>query len=498
MTRSGAGVPVLTAVAVSMCLGPTACTPPDPAPRPGPASVLLISIDTLRADRLGAYGNPNGLTPNLDQFARQAVVFDGAYSQAAQTGPSHGSIFSGRYPPQQTTLADDTLLDPAHPTLAGMLGAYGYQTAAFVSGGELSPIRHLDPGFTTYESVVNFGSLFHTTPRALAWLDGVDPTRPWFLFIHGYDTHSTYLKPDPYGYLHADPHFDGPGQLAAQTMTERIVDGTLTPAIEPLRDLQVNLLRPWSPASRPARDEALAGQNGRLVVDDDDVHQIRGVYDGAVAYADAMFGALMAGLQRRGTLDHAVVIVMSDHGEQLGERGAFGHSYGLEDEETHTVLMVRLPRGEHGGRHISGLVEMLDILPTVADLVGAVPPAGIDGGSLYPALIGDPFDARPFVHSSGNHLQRTVSVRSEAGRLSWSGIWAGSPLFEPLLASARIAGPGFTSSPGLSVAEQEALRTELVRWGLSLDPPPEAVGAQPMPAELRKSMREHGYFEVAP
>ncbi len=474
------------------------CHPPAAPAHPGPPPVILVSIDTLRADRVGAYGNPQGLTPNLDRFAQQAVVFDSAYSQAAQTGPSHGSIFSSRYPSQQTNLTDDTVLDPTHATLAEMLQAYGYQTAGFVSGGDLSPSRHLDRGFTTYESVVNFGSLYHTGPRSLAWLDTIDQSKPWFLFVHGYDTHSTYLKPTPFGYLHADPRATGPGEIAARTMTERIVDRTLAPNAQPLRALEVSLLRPWAPENRQAREEVLVQGEPPVVVSDADIAYIRGVYDGAVSYADAMFGTLMVGLESRGVLDQAVIVVMSDHGEQLGEHGAFGHSYGLDDEETHTVLIVRLPHGEHGGRHVAGLVEMLDILPTIASLVGATPPAGIDGHTLAPALADQPFVGRQYAHSTGNHLQRMASVRSEAGRLTWSGLFAGSPLFASITEYTRVDGPGFASSPGLAAQGRDALRAEMVRWARELDPPPDTAEAEPMPAELRQSLREHGYFEVTP
>lgn len=465
----------------------------------GPPPIILVSIDTFRADRLGVYGNPDGLTPNLDTFAAEAVVFDDAYSQAALTAPSHGSIFTSRYPAEQTTMDNLTLLDPSRPTLAEMLDVYGYETAGFVSGGDLSPYRHLNRGFRTYEPVVDFGSLYHTTPKALAWLDGVKEQEPFFLFVHGYDTHASYLKPTPYGYLYTDADFHGPGKAAVRTATERLIDGGLYPNANRLLDFEVELLRPRDPANDDLIHEALLAGEARIAVSDEDIAHVRAVYDGAVSYADAMFGTFMAGLEARDLLDHAVIIVMSDHGEQLGERGIFGHSTGIEDEETHTVLMVRMPAGEGGGRHVTGLVEMLDIVPTVADIIGATPPAGISGRSLYPALRGEPFTPRPYTHAQGSQLARMVSVRGVQGRLTWTGLSVSSPEFAEVVEAARIDGPGFRVTPSdLPLPVQLELRTEMVGWARSLDGPPDSPGPTPLPPALRQSLRDHGYFEVVP
>ena len=311
-------------------------------PLPKTPSIVLVSLDTLRADRVGALGNPDGLTPNLDAFAAEAVVFDRAFSQAVQTAPSHASIFTGRYPSEQTSTGNDTVLSPEHPTLAQMLTAYGYQTGAFVGGADLSPVRKLAAGFGTYESSEDFGSLWHTTPHALAWLDKVNPALPFFLFVHGYDCHSIYLKPAPYGYLHADLAYKGVAAQAITSATERIIDGRLYANLDGLLRADNNLLRARSPANKDAVQQMLEDGGTPIYTTPQDLTYIRGVYDGAVSYADAMFGRLLAGLEQRGVLDNAIIVLMSDHGEQLGERGIFGHCCGLGDEETHTVLMVRM------------------------------------------------------------------------------------------------------------------------------------------------------------
>ncbi len=462
----------------------------------GPPSVVLISMDTLRADRLGAYGNPNGVTPNLDKFAAEAVVFDGAYSQAIQTAPSHGSVFTGKYPSEQTGPGNQPSLDPERVTLAQMLTLYGYQTAAFVAGADLSPHRKLDRGFTTYKASVDFGSLHHTTPMALAWLEAADKARPLFLMVHGYDSHSLYLKPAPYGYLHADLDYSGEAQTLVRTATERLIDGQIYSNFDGLLQTQITLLRPRDPAGIPevARMMKRATGEPKPVVDED-IEHIRDVYDGAVSYADAMFGTFMAGLERHGVLDNAYVIVMSDHGEQLGEHGLFGHCCNVGEEETKVVLMIRAPKGQNGGRHVAGYTELVDILPTVADIAGVPPPGDTAGRSLFAAVQGEPFEPRAFVHAQGSHLSRTVTVRGHGGRLTYTGLAPTCALLADVVDAARLDGPGFLASDAPADA-RPALREEMVRWLRALDPPPSRNTAAPLPDALRKSLREHGYFEV--
>ena len=466
------------------------------APKGSPP-IVLVSMDTLRADRLGVYGNPGGLTPNLDKFAKEAVVFDGAYSQAIQTAPSHASVFTSRYPSEQTDAGHQPSLPPDATTLARLLALYGYDTAAFVGGADLSPFRKLNVGFNTYLASVDFGSLYHTTPLALDWLDKADRTKPYFLMVHGYDTHSLYLKPTPYGYLYADAAYGGEAQTLVRTATERLIDGLIYPNFSGLLRVQTALLRPRAPENRQRVADLMKEDSTPKVVTPQDIEHIGHVYDGAVSYADAMFGTLMAGFKSRGVLDNAYVIVMSDHGEQLGEHGLFGHCCAVGEEETHVVLMIRAPRGANGGRHIPPYSELVDILPTVAEIAGATPPAGVVGRSLLPAVLGQSFTPRPFAHSQGTAIARSVSVRGPGGRLTYSGLDPTSPELADLVATARLDGPGFLGSDADSAA-RPALRSELERWIRGLQPSPGSVPATRLPDALRQSLRDHGYFEVDP
>ncbi|MFZ5480557.1 MAG: sulfatase [Myxococcota bacterium] len=468
------------------------------APRTGPPPIVLVSLDTLRADRLGAYGNGDALTPNLDAFAAEAVVFTQAWSQAVQTAPSHTSLFTSRYPSEQ--VGDDRLpFVPADmPLLAQLLKLWEYQTGAFVGGADLSKYRGLNVGFDAYETSRDFGSLFHTTPPALAWLDAVDRDAPWFLFVHGYDAHTPYLKPPPYGFAHTGGAPGGAGLDAARRGTERIIDGFLYADFYPLVAAFDHEVRPRSAAGR-ARTSELAGMSEDSVpLTEADETYVRRVYDGAVSYADTLFGLLMAELDARGVLDEAVVVVLSDHGEQLGEHGLWGHCCEVNDEESHVPLLVRLPHGERGGTRVDATVELVDVMPTLLELAEIPPPAGIHGRSFAAALRGEPFAGRPRAFTQGTETMRTVSVRGPNGRLTYLGL---SPTCEHLpdvVEAARHDGPGFLATEGLAEADRAELRAAMVEWLRTLSPSAGLGNRGEMPAALKKSLREHGYWDVAP
>lgn len=465
-----------------------ACAPDIATP-----AVVLVSLDTLRADRLGAYGNPDGLTPNLDRLAGEAVVFERAYAQATDTARSHGSLLSSRYPSELHSGGRAIAYGDGMPTLAEVLGTYGWQTAAYVSGGDLAPELGVGRGFGTWTSVGDFASLWHSGPPALAWIDAHAGDAPWLLLVHGYDAHTPYLRPTPYGYARTDPAYAGLGHEAVLTSTERIVDGRLHADQRVLEDLAASEAHPRSPSAR-ARLVAEAeahGAPGRPLTAEDEAH-VRAVYDGAAAYADTQLGLLLAGLQERGVLDRAWLVVFSDHGEALGEGGHWNHCCGVSDAEAHVVLMVRAPGGAGGGRRVPALVELVDVMPTVLEWAGVPAPTGIHGRSLGPALRGEPFPGRDEVYTQGGVGGRQTGARTATGRLVWEGLPVFAPLNTALAATAPLPGPDFTVE-GLADADAEALRRRMVRWMAALTP---SVGAaaRPLPDKLRAALRERGYF----
>ncbi len=422
-----------------------------------PRGVILVSVDTLRADRLGAYGSTRGLTPNLDRFATESVVFGEVYAQANETLPSHASLYTSRYPSELGVLDGRFVPRGDAPTLAAVFHAAGWQTAGFVAGGHLARGFGLSAGFGTYDDTASWGSLRDTTPRALRWLDTNAVGAPFLLLVHGYDMHDRYLKPPPFGYALADAADSGLGAEAGRVAggSTRVVGGHLASSLGAIEGLA--LTRPRF--ERGDGIEAVDPEARALAAAD--IAHLAALYDGAAAWMDACFGLFMAGLETRGLLDDVLIIVLSDHGEELGEHGAFEHRASLTDETLHVPLMVRLPGGAHGGRRVDGLVGLLDVAPTALALAGVPVPVGARGTSLVGALLdGEAVAPRAAVFSEGAF--RLLSARGVGARLTAEGLSAGNPIGPALLEVAPLDGVSLrlVGDP----TEGEALRTALVGW----------------------------------
>jgi len=464
------------------------------APDPGPPSVVLVCLDTLRRDRLGAYGNADGLTPNLDRFAREAVLFEDAWAVGNETLLSHASLFTSRYPTETGPIFDGYALGPDEPTMAEVMGLHGYQTAAAVAGGHLGREFGLGRGFDHYVQGGSWASLFHTVPLATNWLDERDTAAPFLLFVHGYDTHHRYLKPGPQGAAFTDRDYLGPGMDAARQKlgTNRVLDGWLYPPSDG-QPMDFGALRIRGQDERRrlqafARDPAV----GAVPMGARDLDYIVDVYDGAVAYADAWFGLLMAELEARELLDEVVIVVLSDHGEELGEHGMFGHRYTLTDESLAVPLMVRLPGGEGGGQRLAGTVDLTDVMPTLLEAAEATPPAGIRGRSLWPALHGEPLEPRGAVYAQT--MFRAVSVRTPEGRLTFTGVGADSPWLGELMGTARLQAPAWEASEGLARAQQMELVASLIAWNAELARPSGSGAGRVLSPEQRQLMQDQGYW----
>ena len=293
------------------------------APRP---SVIVITLDTTRADRMGFLGSKRALTPNLDALARQSAVFTHAYAQAPLTPVSHATIFTGTYPQFHQVLDFPMPLLKDLPYAPDILRAHGYHTAAFIGSLALDPAGGapgFDRGFETYDANFQSGDIhekdrYKTVERrggevvahALAWLNK-HPQRPFFLWVHLYDPHDPYDPPEPY-------------------------------------------------KSRYAKEP----------------------YDGEIAYMDAAVGTLLRGLKGRGLYDGAVIAVMADHGESLGAHGEDTHGVFLYDETIRVPLVIKLPHGGAVGKRVENRVELVDVLPTLLQAVGVEVPAEVQGQSL--------------------------------------------------------------------------------------------------------------------
>jgi hypothetical protein len=217
----------------------------------------------------------------------------------------------------------------------------------------------------------------------------------------------------------------------------------------------------------------------------EDLAQVEGAYNGAVAYADAWFGLMMADLQQRGMLENTVVVVVSDHGEELGESGVYNHRYSLSDSVLQVPLMIRMPGGEGEGRRVRETVALMDVMPTLLKLAGAVVPTEARGSDLLgPRTESLAFSEGPL---------REISARGAAGRLTFSGVGADSPYLPELLRVADLGGPAFWWSESLPKANVSSMRDALLAWRAGISLPRAATST--LSDEQRQRLQEKGYWD---
>jgi arylsulfatase A-like enzyme len=307
----------------------------------GRPPVIVVSLDTLRADRLGFLGNPRGLTPRLDALAREGIVFERAIAPAPWTLATHASLFTSKLPFDHDARLDFLKIHPEHRMLAENFRQAGYRTAAFTADGYVAAAFGFDQGFEIYDETddKDDASLPQTLDRALRWIRGAGED-PFFLFLHTYEVHSPYTHPD-----RADPATRG-----------RLGDRFTNAEIEEIRA-------------------------GRLSLTPDERVWVRGLYDGDVAFTDRLVGDFLETLRREGILDRAILVVLSDHGDDLWDHSVErspGHGHSLYQELIHVPLFVRWPGSIAAGSRVHALVSLLDVAPTLLELAGL--PAERDHG----------------------------------------------------------------------------------------------------------------------
>ena len=328
----------------------------------GRPSIILVSLDTLRADRLGVLGAARPRTPLLDRLAGEGMVFEQATSAAPWTLPSHASLFASRLPFDQRRKWDYNREVPLHQTLlAEWLRQAGYRTAAFTGGGYVSSLCGFGQGFEIYEDhdEEKEGGPDGIAAAALAWARSVRNV-PFFLFVHTYEPH--------FPYRHAD--FANPS------------DAGRLPQVVSYKEVD-------------------AIHRGDLVLSEAERRYVTDLYDGDVAHADRVFGSLLQTLRADGILDHALVIVLSDHGEELWDREpdySPDHGHSLHQELVHVPLVLRWPGRIPAGSRIRTPVSLVDVTPTVLDLTGLASDPAYEGRSLaVTTRTGEEPQARPLL-----------------------------------------------------------------------------------------------------
>jgi arylsulfatase A-like enzyme len=338
--------------------------------RAGELNVILISLDALRWDRTGLSGNPDGLTPNLDAFAQEAVVFTDTTTAAPWTLPSHMTIWTGRWPSvhgitnKLKLLSQDqmveTNLSPGIETYPDLLIRQGFTAAGFTGGAGVQNIYGFGRGFDTYLDDRYFGGLDYSIPAALSWLEGHRAQR-FFLFLHGYDAHGQFELP------------------ASELSAIQGYDGTLDGSKAEQGELREKAL---AAIKEPGDDASLSGS-----LDAADIAFLEDVYDRKVHAADERLGSFLARIKAQGLYDDSIIAIVSDHGDEFMEHGFVDHGAYLCQHQLGVVMMVRFP-GYARRQDLDTPVRTIDLFATIFDAMGLDGPSGVDAVSLLPLLQG--------------------------------------------------------------------------------------------------------------
>jgi arylsulfatase A-like enzyme len=370
----------LVLAAAGAC-SPSPATPPEgPAPPPPTRGYIIISLDTLRADHLSAYGYEHETSPFLAELARRSVLFERVLAPYPATLVSHMSLFTGLYPQQHAVYPPNGVLSPEVPTLPEVLGAAGFRTAGFTEGGFVAGGFGFARGFERfadppYQADTDIEATF---ARGIDFLGGVGSDERFFLFLHSYSVHDPYAPPEPWRERFA-PADTGSAALSLG---------------ENLRD----------------------SNQGRLELPPGAVEDFRRLYDGTVAYVDGVLRDFFVALDEAGLAEEVTVLVTSDHGEEFREHERLGHTQ-LYPESLFVPLVVVQPHRREAVR-VERLVRLVDVAPTVYDLARVEPPPGLAGESLAPCLVAaDACAGRSaYAEVSDEERNRTLLVE-EDGRL---------------------------------------------------------------------------------
>jgi len=343
---------------------------PPARPPERPWNLVLISLDTLRADHLGAYGYARATSPRIDALAREGVLFEQAYSTAPKTAPAHMSLMTGLYPPAHGVRNFEGRIDVSLgadvPTLAEILRVAGYRTAATTSGGNVHRDLGFGRGFQVYEHLP--GEAEPVFDRALAHLERLaaagPEAPPFLLFVHTFQLHDPYVPPPETRALFVDPDYRG-----------KIVSD---------RDALTRL------AGEEWHQRNAMFWAGVDPEDPADLQHLKDLYDACLRAADNQVGRLLDALDRLALREDTLLVLLSDHGEEFHDHGGFGHDT-LYDELLRVPLLMRLPPGASPlpeGARVEPVVRLVDVLPTILELLGLPSLEHAQGRSLLPLLRG--------------------------------------------------------------------------------------------------------------
>ncbi|MHC4942329.1 MAG: sulfatase family protein [Planctomycetota bacterium] len=342
-----------------------------------PPNLLILMVDTLRADHLGCYGHARDTSPELDRFAEGSVLFAAHYAQASRTGPSVASLFTSLHARTHGVVNPLNqwdgigVLEESNSTLAEALARNGFRCGAVVANPNVYPQFGFSQGFDTYRTVHIHMDAAQINERALEWLDGKHES-PFFLYLHYMDPHSPYGAPPPLDTRFVDPDYAGPF-TGEHIELDEILSGKRT-------------------ANAADREHLLA------------------LYDQDIFLWDQAFGRLIQALEARGLLENTIVVVVSDHGEEFLEHAGVLHGYTLYEEQLRVPLILRAP-GLSSGR-VAAMTRNIDIMPTLLDQLEIPETEGLQGKSLVPLIENGRKEDRYVFSEAGIRAVKTVKMRA--------------------------------------------------------------------------------------
>ncbi|HXT19998.1 MAG TPA: sulfatase, partial [Thermoanaerobaculia bacterium] len=360
-------------------------------------NVVVVLVDTLRADHLGAYGYDRPTSPRFDALAAESYLFTDARAQAPCTYPSVNSLLTSRYPARFLGQPDGALgIPPNIPSLAEMLAAQGFTTAAVSaspvvrkSPSRFNPHGGFDRGFARFDESCLWRDAACVTGRGLWMSERL--REPFFLYLHYLDPHGPYAPPAPFRKQLRMSRTREPWALRGNPnpLARALEGGAAEGGVAGGGAAGGGAAGGGAATGGATTDGATTGgEGGAFHWARHDVRFLAGLYDGEIAFFDSQLGALVDRLREKKLMERTIFVVLSDHGEAFLEHGGVKHCRTVYDEEIKTPLLVRLPRQRHGER-LAGPADNLDLVPTLVDLLGLpVDGQGFEGRSLLPRLNG--------------------------------------------------------------------------------------------------------------
>ncbi len=327
-------------------------------------NILLIVVDTLRADHLSAYGYSAGKTPNLDAFQKDAILFEKAYANASWTRPSFASILTGRYASSHGVMSKASSLPDAADTLAEKLAENGYATSGIVTNYNIAPFFNFQQGFDEYN---------YLAPNFLFGASDTSAKLSLLQVLRRVDekVRTSLGRTEP-GSAYQDA-----------VVVNHQIDEFLSREVKAPWLLFVSYMDPHDPYYEHPYNGVGFSRAANVKPDPSEAPRLRALYDGEITYWDEHFGKLIQTLKDKKLYDDLTIVITSDHGEEFMDHGGFWHGTTLYDEQLHVPLFLKLPKNERGGSSVGHWVESVDIMPTLLTLAEIPVPEAVQGVDLF-------------------------------------------------------------------------------------------------------------------